>query len=189
LGDYKHSYNRSIRKDDKNLKEKQLENLKQTKISKYTDQELKKKNPRVFFSFDWDNIWRANQIIYQSKINVDPKARFVNTSLLGKSNAENEEYIKRKIRSGIDKAGTVVILNSNTYDDRKYTVYEMEYAIKRNKKMLVINTNQLTNRKGSRSNIPPIPKLCKEREIPIVEYIPGKSNLKRLVLENAKKPK
>ena len=56
----------------------------------------KNRNPRVFFSFDWSNSWRANQIKNQSYLKTNKKAKFVNKSLLEKNKATNEEYIKKK---------------------------------------------------------------------------------------------
>jgi len=147
----------------------------------------KNTNPRVFFSFDWPNNWRANQIKNQSYLKTNKKAKFVNKSLLEKSKARNEEYIKKKIREGIDKVGTVAIINSSTYDGRTFTNYEQEYAIKKNKNMIVINTHKMKDKKGQLGDNTPKPELCRKNKIPSSTYIPGKSNLKNIISE-AKKP-
>ncbi len=169
--------------------------IKQTHI-KPTSYEIKKplgnnsttnKNPRVFFSYDWPNNWRANQIKNQSYLKTNKKAKFVNKSLKEKSKATNEEYIKKKIREGIDKAGTVAIINSSTFDGRTFTNYEQEYAIKKNKKMIVINTHKMKDKKGQLGENTPKPELCRKNKIPSHTYTPGKSNLKNIISE-AKKP-
>jgi hypothetical protein len=147
----------------------------------------KNSNPRVFFSFDWTNNWRANQIKNQSCLKTNKKARFVNKSLMEKNKATNEEYIKKKIREGIDKAGTVAIINSSTYDGRTFTNYELEYAIKKNKNMIVINTHNMKDKKGQLGDYTPKPELCREYKIPSQTYTPGKSNLKKII-SDAKKP-
>ncbi len=147
----------------------------------------KNRNPRVFFSFDWSNSWRANQIKNQSYLKTNKKAKFVNKSLQEKSKATNEEYIKKKIREGIDKAGTVAIINSSTYDGRTFTNYEQEYAIKKNKNMIVINTHKMKDKNGQLGDNTPKPELCRKNKIPSYTYAPGKSNLKNII-SNAKKP-
>ena len=144
-------------------------------------------NPRVFFSFDWSNSWRANQIKNQSYLKTNKKAKFVNKSLLEKNKATNEEYIRKKIREGIDKAGTVAIINSPTYDGRTFTNYEQEYSIKKNKNMIVINTNNMRDKKGQLGDYTPKPELCRNYKIPSHTYTPGKSNLKNII-SDAKKP-
>jgi len=147
----------------------------------------KYKNPRVFFSYDWSNSWRANQIKNQSYLKTNKKAKFVNKSLLEKNKATNEEYIKKKIREGIDKAGTVAIINSSTYDGRTFTNYEQEYAIKKNKNMIVINTHKMKDKNGQLGDNTPKPDLCRKNKIPSHTYTPGKSNLKNII-SDAKKP-
>ena len=147
----------------------------------------KNKNPRVFFSFDWPNNWRANQIKNQSYLKTNKKAKFVNKSLLEKSRATNEEYIKKKIREGIDKAGTVAIINSSTYDGRTFTNYEQEYSIKKNKNMIVINTHNMKDKNGQLGDYTPKPELCRKYKIPSCTYTLGKSNLKNII-SDAKKP-
>lgn len=147
----------------------------------------KNSNPRVFFSFDWNNNWRANQIKNQSCLKTNKKAEFVNKSLMEKNKATNEKYIKKKIREGIDKAGTVAIINSSTYDGRTFTKYEQEYSIKKNKKMIVINTHKMKDKNGQLGDYTPKPELCRNYKIPSQIYTPGKSNLKNIILD-AKKP-
>lgn len=147
----------------------------------------KNRNPRVFFSFDWSNSWRANQIKNQSYLKTNKKAKFVNKSLLEKNKATNEKYIKKKIREGIEKAGTVAIINSSAYDGRTFTNYEQEYSIKKNKNMIVINTHNMKDKNGQLGDYTPKPELCRKFKIPSHTYTPGKSNLKDII-SDAKKP-
>jgi len=147
----------------------------------------KRKNPRIFFSYDWKNIWRANQLKNQTKLSRNNKAKFVNKSLKEKSKATNEQYIKRKIRNGIDQAGTIAIINSPTFDNRKFTKYEMEYAIKKKKRIIVINSHKMKDQRGLLGEKAPKPQLCKEYHIPSRTYVPRVTNLKNLV-NAAKKP-
>ncbi len=143
--------------------------------------------PKVFVSFDWPNSWRANQIKYHGTGMNQRDPKFVDFSLKERSKAKSDAYIKSKIRNGIDKANTVLIANSPTYDGRKYTEYEMRYAIEQQKRMLLINTHKMRDQGGRRGIKANRPKLCKEYNLPSVTYTPRKTNMKEL-LKKAKKP-
>lgn len=145
------------------------------------------KNPRVFFCYAWENVWRANQLKNQTRLNKNNKAKFVNKSLIEKSKAKNDQYIKRKIRNGINQAGTVVIINSPEFNNKKYANYEARYAIKKKKKLIVINTEKMKDQKGKIGEKAPKPQICRKYKIPSRTYTPRKSNLKNLILK-AKKP-
>ena len=61
---------------------------------------------------------------------------YSNDSLDEESKAENEDYIKRKIRSKINWAGTIVVLIGPGTYTRKYVNYEIEYARKKDKRIV-----------------------------------------------------
>jgi len=157
------------------------------KLTEKNEVKQKTKNPRVFFSYAWSNVWRANQLKNQTNLSQNKKAKFVNKSLKEKSKATNEQYIKRKIRDGINRAGTVTLVNSPGFEQGKYTKYEMEYAIKQKKKMIVVNTHKMKDKNGKSCIKTPKPKLCKIYHIPARTYKPRETNLKKYILE-AKKP-
>ena len=86
----------------------------------------------------------------------------------------------------MDQAGTVAIINSPTYEGRTFTKYEQEYAIKNNKKMIVINTYNMKDKNGELREFTQKPELCKIYKIPLCTYKPRKSNLKNIILDAKK---
>lgn len=81
----------------------------------------------------------------------------------------------------------MAIINSPSFEKRTYTRYELNYAIKKNKKIVVINPEQIKDQKGKKGKRTSKPAQCKKNHIPSRTYKPGKSRLKKLIL-GARKP-
>ena len=92
------------------------------------------KSKNLFFSYYYKNSTEYDRLIEM----LEDRGYFdySNSSLDEESKAENEDYIKTKIRSKINWAGTIVVLiGSGTYT-RKYVNYEIEYARKKEKRIV-----------------------------------------------------
>ena len=92
------------------------------------------KEINLFFSYyyrdqnDYDRIVKL----------LEEKGYFVfkNYSLDEDSDASNEEYIKSKIRPQIDKSSRIVVLIGPGTYSRKYVNYEIEYAARKEKRIV-----------------------------------------------------
>jgi len=92
------------------------------------------KSKNLFFSYYYRNSTeydRLNEML-EDRGYFD----YSNSSLDEESNAENEDYIKTKIRSKINWAGTIVVLIGLGTYTRKYVNYEIEYARKKEKRIV-----------------------------------------------------
>lgn len=109
---------------------------------------------RVFFSFDWDDVWRVNQVRYSR--NRIAKGRFVATGFV---DAADIEKVKRKtdyaIKKWIDEqlhgtSVTCVLIGSKT-SNSKWVKYEIEKSIEKGNGLLGVLIHDLKDRSGNTS--------------------------------------
>lgn len=103
---------------------------------------------RVFFSFDWDDVWRVNQVRNSWVIKGNSKAGFVDAAEIEKV----KKLKDREIRKWIDKqlkgkSVTCVLIGSKT-DESKWVKYEIEKSIEQKKGLLGILIHDLKNVDG-----------------------------------------
>lgn len=92
------------------------------------------KSKNLFFSYYYknsDEYARLNKML-EDRGYFD----YSNSSLDEESNAENEDYIKTKIRSKIKWARTIIVLIGPGTYSRKYVNYEIEYTRKKDKRIV-----------------------------------------------------
>ncbi len=97
-------------------------------------EEIKMKSKNLFFSYYYKNSDEYDRLIQM----LEDRGYFdySNSSLDEESDAENEYYIKTKIRSKINWSSTIaVLIGPGTYT-RKYVNYEIEYARKKDKRII-----------------------------------------------------
>ncbi len=106
----------------------------------------------VFFSFHYDDVWRANQV--RNMWVVDKQAtRFTDSAAFEAVKKQGDTAIKRWIdKQMLGTAVTVVLIGSNTLS-RPFVQYEIEQSIKLNKGLLGIHINQLKDNGGGTKRI------------------------------------
>jgi hypothetical protein len=92
------------------------------------------KSKNLFFSYYYKNSTEYNRLI--EMLGERKYFGYSNSSLDEESSAENEDYIKTKIRLKIDWSGTIVVLIGPGTYTRKYVDYEIEYARKKDKRIV-----------------------------------------------------
>lgn len=90
----------------------------------------------LFFSYYYKNSTSYDSLI--TKLDDRGYFGYKNSSLDEDSSAQNEDYIKSKIRPQIDWAGTVVVLIGPGTYTRKYVNYEIKYGAKKGKRIVAI---------------------------------------------------
>ena len=103
---------------------------------------------RVFFSFDWDDVWRVNQVRNSWVTKGNSKAGFVDASEIEKV----KKLRDREIRKWIDKqlkgkSVTCVLVGSKT-NKSKWVRYEIEKSIEQKKGLLGILIHDLKDVEG-----------------------------------------
>ncbi len=105
----------------------------------------------VFFAFRWESEkFRINEIRNQSKILGATSVKYWDNSLNEKSYATNSEYIKRKIRDGLEGTSVTVILVTSTTHKSDYVKYEYEKSVERGNGILQLDVSNLKDINGNK---------------------------------------
>lgn len=100
---------------------------------------------KVFFSFHYGlDINRANVVRRSWQFLGTQVVGFFDRSLWEPGKPQNEEYIKRKIREGLQGTSVTVVLIGAETASRHYVNYEIEQSIKRGNGLLEIRINAIS---------------------------------------------
>jgi sugar-specific transcriptional regulator TrmB len=86
---------------------------------------------RVFFSFDYDHVWRVNQIRSIPNIIGTAAAGFQDASLWEKAKTKGDKEIKRLIDNALENTSVTVVCVTHGTMERKYINYEIEESLAR----------------------------------------------------------
>ena len=110
---------------------------------------------KVFFSFDWDDVWRVNQVRKSGVPKGNYKAGFVDAAEIEKVKKRTDKEIQKWIDEQMKgKSVTCVLIGSKT-DKSKWVKYEIEKSIKEKKGLLGVfihklkDSNRKTDKKGT----------------------------------------
>lgn len=91
----------------------------------------------IFFSFKYNpDVWRANSIRNQARIMGATSVGYWDDSLFERSLATNPDYIKRKIREGLNGTSVTVIIVTHRTIESSYVRYEYEKSLEQGNKIL-----------------------------------------------------
>ncbi|MFX1498373.1 MAG: TIR domain-containing protein [Promethearchaeota archaeon] len=98
----------------------------------------------MFFSFKWDpDVWRANILRNAARIQGATSVGYWDDSLYERSLARNPDYIKRKIREGLNGTSVTIIVVSDRTIESSYVKYEYEKSIEMGNKILQIDVSNM----------------------------------------------
>ena len=98
----------------------------------------------VFFSFKYHpDIFRVNAIRNQNYILKANSTGYWDDSLYERSLATNLDYIKRKIREGLEGTSVTVILITSTTHKSDYVKYEYEKSVERGNGILQLDVSDM----------------------------------------------
>ena len=110
---------------------------------------------RVFFSFDWDDVWRVNQVRNSWVTKGNSKAGFADAAEIEKAKKLKGKEIRKWIDKQLKgKSVTCVLIGSKT-DESKWVKYEIKRSIEQRKGLLGILIHDLkdvdgkTDKKGA----------------------------------------
>lgn len=133
----------------------------------------------VFFSFKYHpDIFRVNAIRNQNQILKSSSTGYWDNSLYEKSLASNPEYIKSKIREGLNGTSVTVILVTRTTYKSKYVNYEYEKSVERGNGILQLDVSDMKDLSGNKEKfsewLPYVSKGLKKRwyrQCPLGDWI------------------
>ena len=103
---------------------------------------------RVFFSFDWDDVWRVNQVRHSWVTRGNSKAGFADAADIEKVKKQSDKEIRKWIDKQLKgKSVTCVLIGSKT-NKSKWVRYEIEKSIEQKKGLLGILIHDLKDVEG-----------------------------------------
>jgi len=103
---------------------------------------------KAFFSFDYDDVMRVNNVRQAWKIDHPDNAlmrSFYDSSLWESRKAEGDDAVKRLIREGVEYTSAIcVLVGTNTWS-RRWVRYEIARAVIDGRGLLVVHINGLNH--------------------------------------------
>lgn len=104
----------------------------------------------VFFAFKYDpDIFRVNAIRNQNYVLKAYSTGYWDDSIYEGSLAINPDYIKGKIREGLEGTSVTVILITSTTHKSEYIKYEYEKSVERGNGILQLDVSDMKDIKGN----------------------------------------
>lgn len=109
---------------------------------------------RVFFSFDWDDVWKANQVrnSWVTKGNFE-SAGFVDEADIEKIKRATDDAIKSWIDRQLDGTSVTCVLIGSQTSNSRWVNYEIQESIKKVNGLLGVYIHNIRNENSLRSTI------------------------------------
>lgn len=105
----------------------------------------------VFFAFKYDpDIFRVNAIRNQNYILKANSTGYWDDSIYEGSLATNRDYIKGKIRKGLEGSSVTLILITSTTHKSEYIKYEYEKSVERGNGILQLDVSDMKDINGNK---------------------------------------
>ena len=112
---------------------------------------------RVFFSFDYDYVWKVNQIRSLPNIIGTAAAGFQDASLWEEAKKKGDKEIKRLIDNGLDNTSVTVVFVTYGACQHKYINYEIEKSLERGNGLVAVQIHHLKDQNGNTGSPGAIP--------------------------------
>ena len=104
---------------------------------------------RVFFSFDWCDVWRVNQIRKSWVTKSDyESAGFVDSAEIEKLKKNTDSKIKNWINKQLSGTSVTCVLIGSRTSNRKWVKYEIQKSIKKRNGLLGIYIHNVKDQNG-----------------------------------------
>lgn len=112
---------------------------------------------KVFFSFDYKNVYKANQIKDLPGILASAAAGFESSALWDDQKVRGDLEVEAMIQSALDGTTVSVILISQGATARKYINYEIYQSLARGNGLVAVQIHALPDENGKLDNPGDIP--------------------------------
>ena len=110
---------------------------------------------KVFFSFDWDDVWRVNQVRHSWITQGNSKAGFIDAGEIEEVKKRTDKEIRKWIDEQMKGTSVTCILIGSKTDESKWVKYEIEKSIDKKRGLLGVLIHNLkdvagkTDKKGA----------------------------------------
>jgi hypothetical protein len=112
---------------------------------------------RVFFSFDYNHVWRVNQIRNIHNVIGTSAAGFQDASLWEEAKKKGDKEIKKLIDKGLENTSVTVVCVTYGTSQRKYINYEIEKSLEKGNGLVAVQIHHLKDKDGNTSSPGSIP--------------------------------
>ena len=140
---------------------------------------------RVFFSFDYRQVWRVNQIRSMPNIIGTAAAGFQDASLWEQAKKTGDHAIKRMIDEGLKNTSVTVVFIVYGTAGRKWIEYEIDKSLGRGNGLVGVQIHLLKYLDGSTATAGAIPSKIERNGFKAYKYT-NKDALARWIEEAAK---
>lgn len=140
---------------------------------------------RVFFSFDYDHVWRVNQIRNAPNIIGTAAAGFKDASIWEEAKKKGDAAIKAMIDKALEQTSVTVVCVTYGTAQRKYINYEIDQSLARGNGLLAVQIHHLKDQNGDTGSPGAIPDQIEKNGFKAYKYSNGEA-FARWVEEAAK---
>jgi hypothetical protein len=129
---------------------------------------------KVFFSFHYSDLWRANVVRNNGMIDGYAVAGFHDASLWEETRMKGEAAARQLIDTGLDGTSVTVVLIGAETANRQWISYEIERSIARNNGLLGIRIEAIKDQYGKPGVSGPTPEALFNVRAPVYVWEYGK---------------
>ena len=144
---------------------------------------------RVFFSFDYDDVWRANVVRNAWAIQPSERAAFgfIDAADRESLKRQGDEAIARWIKNQMHGTSVTVVLIGEDTADSRWVRFEIHETRENNKGLLGIRIHQIKDREGNISSKGRVPNCECPDEYPVYDWDDdGRDNIAAWIEKAAK---
>ena len=125
---------------------------------------------RVFFSFDYNYVWKVNQVRNVHNVIGTAAAGFQDASIWEEAKKKGDKVIKKMIDDAlVNTSVTVVLVNYGTAV-RKYINYEIDQSLARGNGLVAVQIHHLKDENGKTGSPGAIPSQIEENGYKAYKY-------------------
>jgi Thoeris protein ThsB, TIR-like domain len=104
---------------------------------------------RTFFSFNYKDVWRVNQIRSMTNVIGTAAAGFEDASIWEEAKKKGEAAIKRMIDNALKNTSVTVVCVTYGTASRKYIKYEVDKSLDRGNGLVAVQIHDLKDQNGN----------------------------------------
>jgi hypothetical protein len=140
---------------------------------------------RVFFSFDYKNVYKANKIKDLPGIIATASAGFKDSTLWDEQKVKGDLEVQQMIDSALEGTTVTVVLISHGALKRKYINYEIYQSLARGNGLLALQIHEIPDEKGKTDQPGDIPSQISDNRYKAYKYT-NQADLLAWINESAK---
>jgi hypothetical protein len=125
---------------------------------------------RVFFSFDYKNVFKANQLKDLPGIVPTASAGFKDSSLWDEQKVKGDLEVKQMVDQALVDTTVTVVLISNGATKRKYINYEIYQSLARGNGLVAVQIHGMPDEKGKTDAPGDIPSQIADNDFKAYKY-------------------